>query len=147
MKKFYTLSLVILFLTSATVCAQKSDRLGDISSKLILPDYMNPENYNMPPGFHVNPKANLAADYWHKLDQLPTTTPSTIEEGNFLKFITQRQLQLLEVENPPLYNYYVTARNYHEQLSNKVKVTFTYDELWDVYMFNAELKDHLLTIQ
>ena len=128
MKKTYCLSLLAIILVIAS-----------FSSKA--------QQYNIPPGNVLPMKVDTRADYWHKLDLIPEGKNKNAKYDDFLKELSKDDLSEMKANNKPVYDYYMEAKTFHNNLSDRVKVTFTWDELWEIYMFNPELKNELISIE
>jgi len=98
--------------------------------------------FNLPPGAKFSIKQYKKIDYSYKLSQnlnLPI-------EKKFLKF-TNQELLLLKNKDVKSHNYYIDAKDYFNCLSNKVKKSFTVNELWYIYIYDQELKKNLTLIK
>jgi hypothetical protein len=102
------------------------------------------KDFNMPPNTSFAPKLFQKIDYSYKLNDASINEP--IERNYLLKF---SEIQLEEIKSKDLvtYNYYSTANNYFNSLSNFVKRKFTVKELWYIYIYDQKLKNKLLTVK
>jgi hypothetical protein len=98
--------------------------------------------FNLPPGTAFAPKLFQEIDYSYKLDQnlnLPINK-------KFLKF-SKEELIVLKKKNKKTLNYYLQAKDYFNCLSDKVKKSYTVNELWYIYVFDRDLKNNLTLIK
>lgn len=105
------------------------------------------KKYNIPPGSVLKPKSDQIIDYSYKLNELPNEEPKNPTYCDFLKDWTSEDLDIIKDKEPETFSYYMKAQAYYKSLSNKVKVTFTYDELWYIYKYDDQLKNRLTTIK
>ena len=100
-------------------------------------------DFNLPPGavFHV--KSYVEIDYREKLQFSEYKEPV---EKNYLDEFSNSEIEEMKTKYIKDYKYYETALIYFNSLSNKVKKTFTVDELWYIYKFDQGLKKTLQTI-
>lgn len=103
--------------------------------------------HNLPPGSVLKPKTDTNIDYSYKLSEIPPQSPQNAIYDDFLKDWSAEDLEITKNKEPKLYAYLIEAQNYHNALSDKVKVTFSFDELWYIYVFDQELKNELLRIR
>ncbi|MCE3279506.1 MAG: Protein of unknown function precursor [Bacteroidetes bacterium] len=101
---------------------------------------------NLPPGAVINIKSYVSIDYSYKLVEIPSSEPLNYIQGDFLKEIS-KDLADMKVNAPESYKYYTIAQAYYNGLSNKVKTTFTIDELWYIYYYDQKLKNQLQDIR
>ena len=104
-------------------------------------------DYNLPPGSVLRPKTDTQIDYSYKLNEIPLQSPVNPVFEDFLKDWTVEDLEVTKNTEPKLYAYLMEAQSYHQALSDKVKVTFSFDELWYIYVFDQKLKNELLKIR
>jgi hypothetical protein len=100
---------------------------------------------NLPPGVVVKEIPQI--NYSHKLNALVDVSANVPVDNGFLKNHSEEDLSEMKKSNFQSYEYYREAVNYYNKLSNKVKATFTGPELWDIYYYDQELKEKLLTIK
>ncbi|WP_375240004.1 hypothetical protein [Aurantibacter sp.] len=98
--------------------------------------------FNLPPGAKFSIKQYEKIDYSYKLTQ----NLNLAVDKQYLKF-NETELLLLKSKNLEGYNYYSDARDYFNCLSNKVKKSFTVNELWYIYIYDQELKKQLTLIK
>lgn len=101
--------------------------------------------YNIPPGAVVSYKLKII-DYSYKLNSLVKSSSETKYSTKFTSYFTNLDLEQVKANDKALYSYYENAENYYAKLSNSVKATFTLEELWHIYFFDAKLKEQLLKI-
>ena len=104
------------------------------------------QSFNLPPGSVFHPKTFQEIDYSYKLNQLGSNGAENTE-ADFLKEFSKDDLRDMELNSPESHRYYITARDYYNSLSGKVKATFTIDELWYIYKFDQKLKNTLQNIK
>lgn len=102
--------------------------------------------FNIPPGSVVMRKVNTDLDYSYKLADIPSNEPH-VQPEDFLKHLQKDELAEMEATAPESYRYYMDAKQFYTSLSNKVKATFSVDELWHIYMFDQKLKTTLENIK
>lgn len=101
--------------------------------------------YNIPPGDIVKNKLEII-DYSYKLSDVKAAKVSPLN----LKFLSVKpevNLEELKMVDVKRYDYYIKAESYYQSLSSAVKQTFSLEELWHIYMFDAKLKETLLGIK
>jgi hypothetical protein len=103
-------------------------------------------DYNLPPGAVLKPKAKIE-DLSYKLGDLQNTVSQNYVEQNFLKDFSSEDLVSMQIEAPEMYSYYMTANDFYINLSPRVKSIFTVNELWDIYYFDANLKQQISLIK
>jgi hypothetical protein len=91
-------------------------------------------------------KVDRNIDLSAKLAKLPAQIADNYLEPVFIKDGTWDDYILGEGVDQATRNYYTTARDYFQNLSPKIKTTFTVDELWYIYQFDAVLAVELSTI-
>lgn len=104
-------------------------------------------NFNLVPGSILKPKTNTDIDYSYKLSQIPTEEPNNIIFDDFLKDLSIQDMADMKKDEIKKYSYYIDAQKYYNDLSNKIKVTYTWDELWYIYIFDQKLKTTLHKIK
>jgi len=102
--------------------------------------------FDLPPGFILSKKADFSANYWYKLKNihLIDVSDKNLPRADLLKSFTDNDFEKMKLSSPHEYEYYLKVKNYVRRLSLRVKLAFTYDELWAIYMFNPALKNELL---
>lgn len=111
-------------------------------SVAISQNKMPKDQFNLPPDAAFAPKLFQEIDYSYKLDQnlnLPINK-------KFLKF-SEEELIVLKKKNKKTFNYYLQAKDYFNCLSDKVKKSYTVNELWYIYMYDRDLKNNLTLIK
>jgi hypothetical protein len=104
-----------------------------------------PGHTNFPPtGIKSSVNKYKYIDYSFKLNQAKGNEP--IEKRWIYKF-SDSDFKKLKNSNQKLYDYYSTASNYFQNLSDKVKSIYTLEELWYIYMYDQPLKNKLATIK
>lgn len=132
-----TLILLFIFIFSFVFSLQ------GYSQTISVTDEQNPK-FHLPPGAKLMHKANTEIDYSYKLNEIPAADSLNFTSGNFLKEFKENDLLDMQANTPETYLYYITARNYYNNLSSRVKATFTIEELWYIYKFDQNLKANLL---
>jgi hypothetical protein len=107
----------------------------------------NSTQYNLPPRAVMYPKTNPSADYSEKLYGQPNFKQIIIVNQEFKSVMTEENYADMLKNDMDSYNYYKTAEQYFDALSDKVKALFTANEIWHIYYFDATLKNQLLTVQ
>jgi hypothetical protein len=107
----------------------------------------NSTQYNLPPGAVMYPKTNPSADYSEKLYGQPNYKQIIVVNQEFKSVMTEENYADMLKNDMDSYNYYKTAEQYFDALSDKVKALFTANEIWHIYYFDATLKNQLLTVQ
>lgn len=103
------------------------------------------EAYNIPPGDVVVKKLKII-DYSYKLNDIKKSGDSLIS-STFLSDKPEVNLEELKKLDVKRYDYYAKAETYYQSLSIAVKTTFSLEELWHIYMFDAKLKESLLLVK
>lgn len=101
------------------------------------------DKFNLPPGAVFNPKTYSQIDYSEKL--YSSNNKESLNK-NYLHEFSPKEIEEMKVKYPKDYVYYNDALNYFNSLSDKVKKTFTVDELWYIYIFDQKLKNTLTTV-
>lgn len=101
--------------------------------------------YNIPPGDIAQKKLKVI-DYSYKLNEIKHIGDSPFST-TFLSAKPEVNLEELKKLDVKRYDYYIKAESYYQSLSNAVKRTFSLEELWHIYMFDAKLKETLLGIK
>jgi hypothetical protein len=130
MKKY----ILLCAFTMVSVCALHSQK--NYTAK----------DYDIPPGNVFLPKYHVQTDYSFKLSEIPRGNVTPIYE-DILKEYTQEDLLKMKTLDPNRYAYMMRLKAYFDALSDKVKVTFTHDELWYIYIYDKELRNKLTTIR
>lgn len=106
----------------------------------------NVNEYDLPPGFILSKKADFSANYWYKLKNINLIDVSNknLPRAHLLKWFTDSDFEKMKLSSPSEYEYYLKVEKYESQLSLRVELAFTHDELWAIYMFNPVLKNELL---
>ncbi len=133
--------MLVLLVAISSLFVSQAQKTIDYSNST---QEFNTSQLNLPPNLALSKKLDVNADYWEKLSLIPNEAPSNSSFEPFLKDVDVDEAQN---DYPELYNYYMEAQEFHDSLSNKVKVTFTHEELWRIYMFNQELKQELIKIK
>ena len=107
----------------------------------------NSTQYNLPPGAVMYPKTNPSVDYSEKLYNQPNYKQIIIVNQEFKSVMTTENYADMLQNDKDSYNYYKSAEQYFDALSDKVKALFTANEIWHIYYFDATLKNQLLTVQ
>lgn len=115
----------------------------DSYSQSVAKDEQNPK-FNLPPGAKLMHKVDTEIDYSYKLNEIPASAPLKFIPGNFLKEFREDDLLEMKTNTPETYEYYTKAADYYNNLSNKVKATFTIEEIWYIYKFDQNFKANLL---
>jgi hypothetical protein len=102
--------------------------------------------YNLPPGAVLKPNAKIE-DLSYKLGDLPDKVDQNYIEQNFLEHFTSDELNAMQTESSSLYSYYMEANDFYTKLSPRVKSIFSVNELWDIYYFDADLKQQIILIK
>jgi hypothetical protein len=102
-----------------------------------------PGHTNLPPTEKKSIGKYKYIDYEYKLKE---NNKEPIEKRWINKY-SDKEFKDLKNTNQELYNYYYNANRYFERLSNRVKSTYTLEELWYIYMFDQGLKNKLSTIK
>lgn len=102
--------------------------------------------FNIPPGSVLDMKVKTDIDYSPKLADIPSYEPNA-EAKDFLAHIPKEELADMERNSPESFAYYMRAKTFYSNLSNKVKATFSIEELWHIYMFDQKLKTTLEKIK
>lgn len=102
---------------------------------------------NLPPDYIVAEKTNINIDYSFKLAAMPQNEPLNFKAGDFLAMAPEGKIAYYTEYEPQKLQYYITAKNFYDQLSNRVKATFTIEELWYIYYFDQKLKNTLQAVK
>ncbi len=94
-----------------------------------------------------SPKKVDLIDYSFMLEQIPTVEPKKFKNEDFLKVIPKEKLDYWKTSEPQVYKYYATAKNFYDNLSNKVKSVLSVDVLWHIYFYDVKLKNQLQSIK
>lgn len=105
------------------------------------------KKYNLPPNQILNPKAKTNLNYSYKLSEIAIANVDNYKEANFLYEISEEEMNIFKSKDLNTYNYYLEANNFYNKLSKKVKVVYSVDELWDIYIFDEELTKKLTEIK
>ncbi len=105
-------------------------------------NFNSEKDFNLPPGAKLSKTFEGVKNYSYKLN---ASYNEPINKDYLFKF-TQQEFETLKHKNRAQYDYYVKAESYFKRLSNRVKKTFTVQELWYIYMYDKELKTKLETI-
>lgn len=104
-------------------------------------------NYDLPPGAVIKPKADLNRDLSGKINELRFKSISSDDleiNAEFIKAdLTNEDWERLKVTNPDEFDYYQRALEYYEALSPKVKTILNTDELWHLYMFDLKTREEI----
>lgn len=102
--------------------------------------------YNLPPGCVLKQKIKFF-DLSYKLEGKSSVYNFSESDLLVMKDIPLNELDNLKNTDPDYYNYYMKGISFFDSLSNKVKQTYTINELWYIYVFDQDLKNKLLTIK
>lgn len=105
------------------------------------------ENYNLPPGMVFGKKFITTMNLSYKLNGGVANVSYHDSDLKFGKVFLNNDLEAVKETDPINYNYYTTANNYFNSLSQKVKNLYTKNELFYIYVFDQKLKNQLLTIK
>ena len=133
MKTFFILLFISLFAFSGMAQIKGSEKTKPV--------------FNLPPGLSFHPKTDTTVDYSYKLNQIPNQDPENFKEGDFFKDVPKYKLDYYQKNEPENFQYYLKAKAFYDNLSDKVKITFTIEELWYVYYFDQKLKSTLQAIK
>jgi hypothetical protein len=97
---------------------------------------------NLPPGSAMPIKFEFI-DYSYKLDNVSSTKLNSLEEKNFLEEFSEQDLIEMKLNSVEKYQYYMKAKLYYNNLSNKIKTLYTVNELWYIYMFDFKLTNKI----
>lgn len=100
---------------------------------------------NLPPGSSMPIKFEFI-DYSYKLDNVSSTKCNSLEEKNFLEEFSEEDLIEMKLNSVEKYQYYMKAKSFYNNLSNKIKTLYTIDELWYIYMFDLKLTNKIKSI-
>jgi hypothetical protein len=129
------ISLLILFVALSNIVLAQSNNNEQTAN-----------NYNIPPGAVLKNKLQIT-DYSYKLSSLSIANPVQLTKVKFTSFFEGLNLEEIKSTDKVLFEYYETAENYYSSLSDRVKASFTLEELWHIYFFDARLKEQLSTIK
>jgi hypothetical protein len=102
--------------------------------------------YNLPPGESV-PQNFVLRDYSYKLDELTDSMNTTgAEKQDFLDFLNYDQLDSLKQNDGSKFEYYNNARKYFDNLSIRLKIVYSKEELWYIYKYDTQLSSLLKNI-
>ena len=139
MKTALTLLLTLTSLFSISVSGQETQAMATSTAPRITS-----EDYNIPPGALIMPKSDLTVDYSHLLPEIEAASgTSGYVRAQFIKEISQEDWTNMQVNDPEAYAYYSAAKTFYDNLSPKVKVVLTTEQLWHIYMFDQRLKNQL----
>ena len=105
------------------------------------------EKHNIPPGSKLKTKTNTEIDYSYKIQEIPNTVPINFEVDDFFKSYDKEELKEQESKSKDTKDYYTKASSFYSSLSNRVKSTFTVEELWYIYQFDQSLVNKLQNIK
>jgi hypothetical protein len=104
------------------------------------------EKYNLPPGSVLKVKASIEDNYSYKLNFIDDA--SLVEKNlNFLASIPSDELEEMKILAPEKFEYYQKANDFYNSLSVKVKNTFSIQDIWNIYVFDQELKETIQNIK
>lgn len=106
---------------------------------------MRVRGFNTPPSATFV-KVDVNDDFSHKLSRIPAEVPADYVEPKFVNGQTWDEYLSSETISQEERTYYQEAKAYFHALSPKVKIAFEIHELWHIYYFNPQMKQHLLTI-
>ena len=139
MKSTLTLLLALVPLFSISVFGQETQTMTTSSATRTTS-----EDYNIPPDAIIMPKADLKVDYSHLLPEIEAASgTSDYVRAQFIRDFTQEDWTNMQANNPEEYTYYSTAKTFYDNLSPKVKVVLSTEQLWHIYMFDQRLKNQL----
>lgn len=139
MKINLNLLLSLFSFASITVFGQVSQEAETTSANRITN-----QDYNLPPGTVIMPKSDLTIDYSYLLSEIEeASATSNYVRAQFIKEFTEQDWVNMEANNPDEYAYYTAAKTFYDNLSPKVKVILSTEELWYIYMFDQRLKSQL----
>ncbi|MES2545476.1 MAG: hypothetical protein V4548_11355 [Bacteroidota bacterium] len=138
---FFILILVSFFSFTATAQNDELDKSNIGQSSVDM------SNFNLAPGMVFSPKKVNLIDYSFMLEQIPTVEPKKFMNDDFLKIIPKEKLDYWKSSEPQVYQYYATAKNFYDNLSNKVKSVLSVDVLWHIYFYDVKLKNQLQSIK
>lgn len=105
------------------------------------------ENYNLPPGSVLKQKADEYVDYSYKIKQSYKKNSEKMTSLAFLNGFKKVDFSELKKKFPKDYQYYATAEKYFNSLSDKVKISFSVEELCYIYIFDQHLKNKLVNVK
>lgn len=103
--------------------------------------------FNLPPDFGLAEKTNTNIDYSYKLAEIPKEDPLNFKSSDFLRNAPQEKLAYYKQNEPQKLQYFTDAKAFYDNLSSKVKVVFTIEELWYIYYFDQKLKNTLQAVK
>jgi hypothetical protein len=103
-------------------------------------------DFDLPPGNILLPKNYVQIDYSYKLNDISLEDVIPVYD-DILKEYTQEDLNTMKTDSPERYAYFMRVKSYFDNLSDKVKVTFSYDELWYIYIYDKDLRLKLTSIR
>lgn len=103
-------------------------------------------DFNTPPDGFIMNKAYLGTNYYSKLQKLNDTLSITGQKATFLRPFTPEDWIYLQQHQPESYNYYTAAKNWYENLPQRMLTLFTTEELWYIYFYDQQLKYKLETL-
>ena len=105
------------------------------------------EKNNIPPGSELKSKADINIDYSYKIQEIPSDVASNFIAEDFFKNFDKQDLESQENSSKEIEEYYNSARKYYSNLSNRVKSTYTIEELWYIFQFDQKLTTKLQNIK
>ncbi len=139
MQTALTLLLTLAFMFSISVFGQETQAMT-ASSPTRIPS----EDYNIPPGSLIMPKSDLTVDYSYLIPEIEAASgTSGYVRAQFIKELSEEDWANLQANNPEEYAYYSVAKIFYDNLSPKVKVVLSTEQLWHIYMFDQRLKNQL----
>ena len=141
-KTFFILVITAIFSFSATA---QNEIEKPISNQSEYDIYI--ASFNLPPvaGYYAK-NVNLI-NYSFMLEQIPTVNPEKFKNDDFLKVYSQEKLDYWKSNEPIIYQYYATAKNFYDNLSSKVKSVLSVEVLWHIYIYDQKLKNKLEAIK
>lgn len=133
------LSIFFLFCFFSPLCSFGQTNVNEKSSM--------EKNHNLPPGIVFGKKFITTIDLSYKLNGGVANVSYQDSELKFGKVFLNNDLETIKETDPVNYNYYTTANNYFNSLSQKVKSLYTKNELFYVYVFDQKLKNQLSAIK
>lgn len=101
--------------------------------------------FNLPPGYSIPPKKDTKLDYSVGISKMPAVAPADFVPGDFLMAFGLPTIREKMAASPEFNAYCRQAENFYNQLSNRVRSTYSMEELWYIYMYDPKLAQQLTT--
>lgn len=141
-KTFFIFVITAIFSFSATA---QNEIEKPISNQSEYDIYI--ASFNLPPGAGYYAKNVDLIDYSFMLEQIPAVNPEKFINDDFLKVYPKEKLDYWKSNEPNIYQYYATAKNFYDNLSSKVKSVLSVEVLWHIYIYDQKLKNKLEAIK